>query len=89
MKAQIKKVAIMPNVNKIESICYVEKIATFLWQNDVEVMIEKRFNEFLNNQKFVFVDKEETLVENSDIVIAWRESWEIRLYFGTRKGKYF
>lgn len=70
MKAQIKKVAIMPNVNKIESICYVEKIATFLWQNDVEVMIEKRFNEFLNNQKFVFVDKEETLVENSDIVIA-------------------
>lgn len=70
MKAQIKKVAIMPNVNKIESICYVEKIANFLWQNDVEVMIEKRFNEFLNNQKFVFVDKEETLVENSDIVIA-------------------
>ncbi len=70
MKAQIKKVAIMPNVNKIESICYVEKIAAFLWQNDVEVMIEKRFNEFLNNQKFVFFDKEKTLVENSDIVIA-------------------
>lgn len=70
MKAQIKKVAIMPNVNKIESICYVEKIATFLWQNNVEVMIEKQFNKFLNNQKFVFVDKEETLVGNSDVVIA-------------------
>lgn len=70
MKAQIKKVAIMPNVNKIESICYVEKIANFLWQNDVEVMIEKRFNEFLNNQKFVFVDKEKILVENSDVVVA-------------------
>ncbi len=70
MKAQIKKVAIMPNVNKIKSICYVEKIATFLWQNNVEVMIEKQFNKFLNNQKFVFVDKEETLVGNSDVVIA-------------------
>lgn len=70
VKAHIKKVAIMSNTNKTESMCYTEEIADLLWQNNIEVLIEGQFSKFLNNRKFVFIDEEKTLVKNSDIVIA-------------------